>query len=112
MGFFRRRTKPQELPLGSGESQVDRMMVEKMPVFLSKLHSEHPPRWVTVHADRLESVTGFESPEYMAEATNHEVWSVSHFVGDFPFVRGFLNEVQPGQTARFDDVSGKYTLDD
>ena len=112
MALFRRKREQGEAVPDPEDSQVARMAASRMPVFLSKLHSEHPPRWVTVYPDRLESVTGLESPEYMSDAANHEVWSVDHFVSDFPFVTRFLNEVRPGQTARFDDASGGYTLDD
>lgn len=44
------------------------MMIQaRIPVFLSKMHAEHPPRWVTVHGDRLESVVGLESEEYFVD---------------------------------------------
>lgn len=92
-------------------TQVEMMAQAAIPVFLSKMHSQHPPRWVTVRGDRLESVVGLESGEYMAESTNHEVWSIDHFVGDFPFITEFLNVARPGQTAFFRDQSGKYTLE-
>ncbi len=112
MALFRRKREQSEAVPESDDSQLARMMASRIPVFLSKLHGEHPPRWVTVYPDRLESVTGLESPEYMDDAANHEVWSVDHFVSDFPFVSRFLNEVRPGQTALFEDTFGAYTLED
>lgn len=48
----------------------------------------------------------------MDDADNHEVWSVGHFVGDFPFVKGFLNSARPGQTAVFSDQSGRFELEE
>ncbi|RGE19188.1 suppressor of fused domain protein [Leucobacter sp. wl10] len=82
------------------------------PVFLSKLHAEHPPRWVTFTGTDLQSVTGLESDEYMDDAANHEVWSVETFVARFPWVAGFVREARPGQTALFTDASGTYELED
>lgn len=117
MGLFNRKNKsespkeqnqPQETPT----TQLDRIKHAKMPVFLSKMHAEYPPRWVTVRPDRLESVVGTESPEYMDDASNHEVWSVDSFVSKFPFVEDFLNVARPGETARFDDQSGNFVIED
>lgn len=88
------------------------MMQARIPVFLSKLHATNPPRWVTARADRLESVVGLESSEYMNDASNHEVWSVDRFVDTFPFVTDFLNAAHPGQTAMFTDQSGRYVIED
>lgn len=82
------------------------------PVFLSKLHAQHPPRWLTFTGTDLQSVTGLESPEYMDDATNHEVWSVDSFVARFPFVEDFIGRAEPGQTALFTDASGTYALED
>jgi|GEM_PF-1248796 len=82
------------------------------PVFLSKLHAEHPPRWVTFTGGDLRSVTGLESEAYMDDAANHEVWSVDSFLARFPWVEGFVREARPGQTARFVDSSGAYALED
>ncbi|TDE95086.1 3-octaprenyl-4-hydroxybenzoate carboxy-lyase [Occultella glacieicola] len=82
------------------------------PVFLSKLHAEHPPRWVTYTGRDLQSVTGLESDEYMNDSANHEVWSVDSFVARFPWVAGFVREARPGQTALFTDGSGAYVLED
>lgn len=82
------------------------------PVFLSKLHAEHPPRWVTFAGPHLQSVTGLESEEYMDDSANHEVWSVDSFVARFPFVTTFVREALPGQTALFTDDSGTYVLED
>lgn len=82
------------------------------PTFLSKLHAEHPPRWVTFTGTALESVTGLESDRYMKKAKNHEVWSVDTFLARFPWVADFVKAAEPGQTARFDDASGAYVLED
>ena len=82
------------------------------PVFLSKLHAEHPPRWVTFTGSDLQSVTGLESDEYMNDAANHEVWSVESFLTRFPWVAEFVRQAMPGQTALFADSSGAYTLED
>ena len=83
-----------------------------MPVFLSKLHAEHPPRWVTFTGGEVHSVTGLESEEYMAESRNHEVLSVSTFRDRFPFVGEFLRGARPGQTALFTDDSGAFVLEE
>lgn len=117
MGFFRRNPKPAASEPKSDTQHVPQTQVEMMvhagiPVFLSKMHAEHPPRWVTVHGDRLESVVGLESEEYMENADNHEVWSVDHFVSEFAFVTDFLNAARPGQSALFTDQSGRYVLDE
>lgn len=85
---------------------------ETMPVFLSKLHAEHPPRWVTFTGGEVHSVTGLESEEYMAESSNHEVLSVKTFCDRFPFVSGFLRGAKPGQTALFTDGSGEFVLEE
>lgn len=82
------------------------------PTFLSKLHAEHSPRWVTFTGTALQSVTGLESDRYMKKAKNHEVWSVDSFVARFPWVADFVKAAEPGQTARFDDDSGAYVLED
>lgn len=81
------------------------------PVFLSKLHAEHPPRWVTFTGRDLQSVTGLESEAYMNDSANHEVWSVDSFVARFPWVAGFVREAKPGQTGMFTDASGAYVLE-
>lgn len=109
MGLFRRK-KDREVPL-AGALKTSVELNQNFPVFLSKLHEQHPPRWVSLHPDRVESVVGLESDEYMDDANNHAVWSVEHFVAEFPFVQRFLNEAQPGQTALFVDTSGDYVLD-
>jgi hypothetical protein len=82
------------------------------PVFLSKLHAEHPPRWVTFAGPHLQSVTGLESNEYMNDSANHEVWSVDSFLARFRFVTTFVREAIPGQTALFTDASGQYVIED
>lgn len=81
------------------------------PVFLSKLHAEHPPRWITFTGRDLQSVTGLESEEYMNDSANHEVWSVDSFVARFPWVADFVREARPGQTGLFTDASGAYALE-
>lgn len=83
-----------------------------MPVFLSKLHAEHPPRWVTFTGQDLQSVTGLESEEYMADTANHEIWAAGTFAERFPFVADFLRTARAGQTALFTDDSGEFTIED
>lgn len=82
------------------------------PVFLSKMHADHPPRWVTFTGNDLESFTGLETDEYMEDAANREIWSYSSFHARYPWVEGFVSEARPGQTALFTDGSGAYTLED
>jgi hypothetical protein len=82
------------------------------PVFITKLHAEHPPRWITFSDGDLQSVTGLESDEYMDDPTNHEIWSVDSFVARFPWVADFVREARPGQTALFTDTSSAYVLED
>lgn len=82
------------------------------PVFLSKLHAEHPPRWVTFTGTELHSVTGLESEAYMNDSSNHEVWAVDSFLGRFPWVAEFTRQARPGQTALFTDASGNWQLED
>ncbi|MGN7967292.1 suppressor of fused domain protein [Microbacterium sp. 22179] len=81
------------------------------PVFLSKLHAEHPPRWVTFTGAHLQSVTGLESDAYMNDSANHEVWSVDSFLARFPWISDFARQALPGQTALFTDASGAYVLE-
>lgn len=82
------------------------------PVFVTKFHAEHPPRWVTFTGDSLQSVTGLESQEFMDDAANHEIWSVESFLARFPHVADFARKARPGQTALFTDDSGAYTIED
>ncbi|MFB2585392.1 suppressor of fused domain protein [Herbiconiux liukaitaii] len=82
------------------------------PVFVTKLHAEHPPRWVTFTGSELQSVTGLESEEYMDEPANHEIWSVDSFVRRFPWVAEFVRRALPGQTGLFLDASGTYILEE
>ena len=117
MGLFKRKPKPESLeaeddPRYTLPTQIEMMEHARIPVFLTKMHAEHPPRWVTVHDDRLESFVGLESDEYMNDSENLEIWSVSHFIGDFPFLKDFLNSARPGETALFADQSGLFTLEE
>lgn len=82
------------------------------PVFLSKLHGQHPPRWVTYTGRDLRSVTGLESDQYMNDSSNHEVWSTGSFLARYPWVAGFVQAALPGQTALFTDDSGAYVLEE
>ena len=82
------------------------------PVFVTKLHADHPPRWVTFTGDSLESVTGRESQGFMDDAANHEIWSVESFLARFPHVADFARKARPGQTALFTDDSGAYTIEE
>lgn len=82
------------------------------PVIVTKLHAQHPPRWITAEADgTYTSVTGFESQEYMDDAANHEFWTRSSLAARFPWVGGFLTAATRNDVARFDDASGAYTLE-
>lgn len=81
------------------------------PAFVSKLHADHPPRWVTFTGTGLQSVTGLESAAYMDDAGNHEVWSVDTFLARFPWIAGFAREARAGETALFTGRSGTYTLE-
>lgn len=67
---------------------------------------------MTVHADRLESSVGLESDECMDDSSDLSIWSVDHFISDFPYVTDFLNAARPGQTALFVGRSGAFTLED
>ena len=82
-----------------------------VPVFVTKLHAEHPPRWVTFTGTTLQSVTGLESDAFMDDAANHEVWSLGTFLARFPQVATFVRNAPPGQTALFTDDSGQYTIE-
>ncbi|MGV0740639.1 hypothetical protein ABQF35_30245 [Mycobacterium syngnathidarum] len=82
------------------------------PVIVTKLHHQHPPRWITAEEDGMfTSVTGRESQEYMDDAANHEIWVRSSLAARFPWVREFLTVAAPNDVARFDDASGAYTLE-
>lgn len=82
------------------------------PVFITKLHAEHPPRWVTFTGDSLQSVTGLETDAYMNDSANLELVSVSSFLARYPWVEGFVRAARPGQTAQFADASGEYIIED
>lgn len=80
------------------------------PVIVTKMHAQHPPRWITAEEDgTYTSVTGLESQEYMDDAANHEIWTRSSLAARFPWVREFLTVAAPNDVARFDDASGAYT---
>lgn len=80
-------------------------------VIRSKLHEQHPPRWLTLSQGMLQSVTGLESPEYMADSTNHEIVSLESYLARFPWTRAFVDAAEEGQSALFTDASGRYTLE-
>ena len=82
------------------------------PVIVSRLHELHPPRWLTAAPREFRSVTGLESPEYMDDAANFEIWSLATYVSRFPWVENFLRIAETGQTARFTDASGDFAYDD
>lgn len=82
------------------------------PVIVTKMHAQHPPRWITAEEDGMfASVTGLESQEYMDDVANHEIWTRSTLAARFPWVREFLTAAAPNDIARFDDASGAYTLE-
>jgi hypothetical protein len=87
-------------------------LADGAPAFVSKLHADHVPRWVTFTGSALQSVTGLESSSYLDDAENHEVWSVATFVARFPWVARFVREALPGQTALFCGMSDSYALED
>lgn len=82
------------------------------PAFVTKLHAQHPPRWVTYTGSSLESVTGLESDAFMDDPANHEIWSVESFLARYPHVSAFVQSARPGQTALFTDDSGAFTIED
>lgn len=83
------------------------------PVMLSKLHSQHPPRWITLsEREMFTSVTGLESDAYMADSSNHEITMVGTLVNRFPWVGDFIKVATPRDVARFDDASGDFTLEE
>lgn len=74
MGLFKRKPKPEAVdaendPTYALPTQIEMMEHARIPVFLSKMHEEHPPRWVSVFEDRLESFVGLETDEYMESMT-------------------------------------------
>ena len=81
------------------------------PAFVTKLHAEHPPRWITFHQGAYECVTGLETEEYMGDSSNHEVWSAGGLQKRFPWIADFLRDAREGQTARFEDASGQFALE-
>lgn len=81
-------------------------------VIRTKLHEQHPPRWVTLADGVFQSVTGLESPEYMADNDNHEFVAVETFVRAFPWTAEFVRTAPEGRTGFFADASGSYTLED
>jgi len=81
-------------------------------VLLSRLHELHPPRWLTFEDGVFRSVTGHESPEYMADGGNHTFWSREVYLARFPWTADFARTAQDGQTAMFTDASGAFTLED
>ncbi|MFC4222823.1 suppressor of fused domain protein [Lysinibacter cavernae] len=100
------------LDVSREDTVAGRTVAADTPVIITKLHAEHPPRWVTFTGTMLESVTGLESDAYMDESANHEIWSTNEFVARFPQVARFTRDAQPGQTALFTDNSGSYTIEE
>lgn len=95
------------------EDTVERAPIAgNSPVFITKLHADHPPRWLTYTGNELQSVTGLESNEYMDDAANLEVWSTDSYVKRFPWVADFVRTARAGQTALFTDDSGAFTIED
>lgn len=96
--------------IGPAKAAVDAH--QRRPVFITKMHEEHPPRWVTLQDGAYQSVTGLESDEYMNEAGNHEIWSTDSFIARFPWTERFLLEAHPDQTALFTSADGTYVLEE
>lgn len=82
------------------------------PVFVTKLHAEHPPRWITFTGSEFESIVGLESNEYMDNSDNLEVWSLGSFLNRFGFTEDFIRQARAGQTALFADQSGSWVLEE
>lgn len=80
-------------------------------VIMTTMHAQYPPRWLTLSRGMFQSVTGGESPEYMADNANHEIVSLDAYVARFPWTESFTREASEGQTARFSDDSGRYDLE-
>ena len=85
--------------------------VLRAPVILTKFHEQYPPRWLTLSNGVFQSVTGAESPEYMADRNNHLMWTVESYLAKFPWAEPFIRSAQEGQTACFSDRSGNFTLE-
>ena len=85
--------------------------ITERPVIQTKLHAQHPPRWLTLNNGMFESVTGLESPEYMDEASNHEIVALSNYLARFPWMAEFARSAREGQSAMFVDASGAFTLE-
>ncbi|GMA30281.1 hypothetical protein [Litorihabitans aurantiacus] len=85
---------------------------DRSVVIRTKMHAEHPPRWVTLDDGVFQSVTGYESPEYMQDNGNHEFVAVETFLRSAPWTAEFVQAAQEGQTALFTDASGAYRLED
>ena len=90
-------------------SQQDVLM--RTPVILTKFHEQYPPRWLTLSNGMFQSVTGAESPEYMADNSNHVIWSVENYLARFPWTERFIRVARDGQTGCFTDASGNYFLE-
>lgn len=86
-----------------------------LPILVSKLHYEHPPRFVgLMDVDgrlTFTSTTGRESPEYMADPSNREIWGINSYLQDFPWTESFITSAAPGEDAVFTDQSGLFTWD-
>lgn len=104
-------TRSSTVSASTAESADDDRLAH-LPVFLSKFHAQYPPRWLTFAGGDFRSVTGMESPEYMADPSNHEVWTVSTYRARFPWTERFIRAAKPGQTALFTGVTGDYVLED
>ncbi|AUN38795.1 hypothetical protein [Tsukamurella tyrosinosolvens] len=83
-----------------------------LPILVSKQHYDHPPRFVgLMDVDgrlTFTSTTGRESPEYMADPSNREIWGINSYLQDFPWVESFITTAAPGDDAVFTDQSGDF----
>lgn len=80
------------------------------PVFVTQLHADYLPRWVTFTGSALQSITGLEPTSYIDDVENHEIWSVDTYLSRFPWIAPFVRDSRAGQTAFFTDTTGTYAL--
>ena len=105
-------TRESTVTVSSAQPATGRPAAPAAVVVMSKFHEQYPPRWLTLSNGIFQSVTGAESPEYMAERDNHEIISLDVYLARFPWTEPFARSAQEGQSAKFSDASGAFTLED